>query len=385
MDVGLTSLLAQFSDAITARVTASAPLLAAIRIGANRHVSGIIWRSDLILTSDQCLPVSDGYTVVLPGGALRAARAVTRDPASNLVLLKLEGAAAPVAIRPPAEPAVGGFVLVLGADAAAAPVVRAGIIHRSAPGGGERPVLCQVLTLDLPCRLQEEGGPVLDAAGGLLGMAMCGAEDEALVVPYESLARLVAGQSDNDEAPAKPNPASPFDDRPAPEHAIPEQPIPEQATAGQATPQQAPQQAIPELAVGGQPAADHAVLEHPCAGRQPSPQFIPPAPQPAGPRGWLGVSLRPMPVPDRLRAAAGCRVGRMVLSLSPNGPADQAGLEPGDLLLSLDGISIGGPNALRSFLGPERVGRPVAVKLARSGELLTVRLTVQPQPAAQVA
>jgi len=369
MNDGFTALLAQFSDAVTARVTAAASLLAAIRTGANGHVSGIIWRSDLVLTSDQRLPVCDGYTVVLPGGALLAAQAVRRDPASNLVLLKLDGAAAAGAIRAPAEPAVGGFVLVLGADAAADPVVRAGIIHRSVPGGGAGPGLGQVLTLDLPCRLREEGGPVLDAVGGLLGMAMCGAGDEALVVPYGNLARLVAGHSNDDQAPAEPTPGRPFADLLAARHASPAQAIPALAM---------PLPAIPEPAVREEPVADHAVLEHRSADR--SRHVIPPAPQPAGPRGWLGVALRPMPVPEALRAAAGCRVGRMVLSLSPNGPADQAGLEPGDLLLSLDGISIGGPNALRSLLGPERVGRPVAVRLARGGELLTVRLTVQAQP-----
>jgi S1-C subfamily serine protease len=317
MNSGLTSLLVQLSDAITAQVSAASPLLVAIRTGPNRHVSGLIWRPDLVLTSDQALPVRDGYTLALPDGTLRAAEEVGRDPGGNIALLKLDRAAGSLAIRPPADAAVGGFVLVLAADATARPVARAGIIHRIAPsrdGGAGR--IDSVLTLDLPSRLIEEGGPVLDATGGLLGMAFCGAEGEALVVPYASLASMVADHSD-DETQAGPD-------------------YPDQGAADQSA---------PDL------------------------------------RAWLGVSLRPAPVPVELRADAGARHGRIVLSLAPNGPADQAGLEPGDLLLSLDGVGIGSPNTLRRFLSPDRVGRRVMVRLVRSGAILTVGLTVEAEPA----
>src|SRR6185437_11943969 len=57
------------------------------------------------------------------------------------------------------------------------------------------------------------------------------------------------------------------------------------------------------------------------------------------PRGWLGVALRPVAVPDELRAAAGEATGLMVMSLTPEGPAAEAGIVAGDIILSLDGTS----------------------------------------------
>jgi S1-C subfamily serine protease len=325
MNSGSTTLLVQLSNAITAQVTAASRLLVAIRTGPNRHISGLIWRSDLVLTSDQALPVRDGYTLALPDGTLRAAKEVGRDPAGNIALLKLDRAAASVAIRPPIEAVVGAFVLVLAADATARPLARAGIIHRVPPGrGDDSGEPDRLLTLDLPFRLIEEGGPVLDATGGLLGMALCGAEGEAMVVRYAILANMVAETSGTE--------ASGLDE---------------------------PHDGLPDP---DRPWSDHM-------------------PEAISPRAWLGVALRPMPVPVDLRADAGARLGRMILSLSPNGPADLAGLEPGDLLLSLDGVSIGGPNTLRRFLSPDRVGRRVMVRLVRSGAILTVGLTVEAEPA----
>jgi S1-C subfamily serine protease len=67
--------------------------------------------------------------------------------------------------------------------------------------------------------------------------------------------------------------------------------------------------------------------------------------------------------------------------LTPNGPADEAGILPGDILLSMDGQRMNGPGSLRSLLGPERIGREVNVRLARQGEIRTRRLTVAAQPA----
>jgi S1-C subfamily serine protease len=99
-----------------------------------------------------------------------------------------------------------------------------------------------------------------------------------------------------------------------------------------------------------------------------------------GRRGWLGVALQPITVPEAMRSAVGQASGRMVVSLAPSGPAELAGLRPGDILLSLDGHSVTGAHALRAFLGPERVGRQVEVRLMREGQVETRQLTIAPQP-----
>jgi len=262
----LSNALAQLSDAIAGQVAAAAPILAAIRIGPNRHISGIVWHRDLVITSDQALPAQDGYTVVLPGGVLTAARPARRDPAGNLATLRLEGAGNPGQILAPAEPRVGALALALAADVDAAPLARLTAIRKistSRSDGGDRSLM-----LDMPANLVEEGGPVLDAAGALLGMATVGANGQATVIPHAALARML------------------------------------DVSQGQAI---------------------------------------------NGRRGWLGLALQPITVPDKMRSTVGQSSGRMVVSLAPSGPAQLAGLRPGDILLSLDGHSVSGAHALPHF------------------------------------
>ncbi|HEX2943129.1 MAG TPA: S1C family serine protease, partial [Rhodopila sp.] len=50
-------------------------------------------------------------------------------------------------------------------------------------------------------------------------------------------------------------------------------------------------------------------------------------------RGWLGVGLQPVIVPDGLRQVAGRDSGLMVVGLAGGGPAEAAGVLPGDILL----------------------------------------------------
>jgi S1-C subfamily serine protease len=70
----------------------------------------------------------------------------------------------------------------------------------------------------------------------------------------------------------------------------------------------------------------------------------------------------------------------MVVSLTQGGPAARAGLRVGDVLLSLNGHNATGPHALRAFLGEERIGTEVEVRLLRDGTIHTTYLTVEAQP-----
>ena len=103
---------------------------------------------------------------------------------------------------------------------------------------------------------------------------------------------------------------------------------------------------------------------------------------PLGPRrGWLGVALQPITVPDALAHRAGGQTSaRMVISVTTGGPADLGGLHVGDVLLSLNGHNTSGSHALRAFLGADRIGTQVEVRLLRDGAMLTAQLTVAAQP-----
>jgi S1-C subfamily serine protease len=98
-------------------------------------------------------------------------------------------------------------------------------------------------------------------------------------------------------------------------------------------------------------------------------------------RGWLGVGLQPVAVPESLRGAAGCDSGMMVVSLADGAPAVLAGVLPGDIVLEVDGTPVRRARALAAVLGPERIGQPVAVRLLRAGELRTLSLVITARPA----
>ena len=89
------------------------------------------------------------------------------------------------------------------------------------------------------------------------------------------------------------------------------------------------------------------------------------------PRGWLGVGLQHVAVPERMRDAAGRDAGMMVVGLAPGSPAEQAGVLPGDIILEVDGRQTGRARGLATSLLPDRIGQPATLKLIRAGEVRT--------------
>lgn len=99
------------------------------------------------------------------------------------------------------------------------------------------------------------------------------------------------------------------------------------------------------------------------------------------PRAWLGLGLQPVSLPTALHAAAGCETGLMVMSLAPNGPADQAGLLPGDILLDVGGVASPTPRAVARAMAAAIMGQPVPLRLLRAG----VPIELSAMPAARPA
>jgi S1-C subfamily serine protease len=68
-----------------------------------------------------------------------------------------------------------------------------------------------------------------------------------------------------------------------------------------------------------------------------------------------------------------------VRSVEPGGPGDLAGLEPGDVLLEIDGLSLSGAASGRA-LGKLRPGEPVELRFRRGRETRTVPITPEAAP-----
>lgn len=97
-------------------------------------------------------------------------------------------------------------------------------------------------------------------------------------------------------------------------------------------------------------------------------------------RGWLGVALQPVAVPDALQAAAGQTSGLMVMSLALDGPCAKAGMMAGDILLSVDGEPVRRFRRIAGGLGPDSVGREVELKFIRSGSVLPLKARITERP-----
>jgi S1-C subfamily serine protease len=99
-------------------------------------------------------------------------------------------------------------------------------------------------------------------------------------------------------------------------------------------------------------------------------------------RGYLGLGLQPVRLPDTLKQAVGTTsdTGVIIISIEGGGPAEQAGLFIGDILVMLDGTPVTDTDAVQGLLGPERIGSALQAKVARGGQPVDVTITVGERP-----
>ena len=291
--------LADFSNALADLVAGAAPALLSLHPGKRAQRSAYLWQDGVAITSEQGLPDDTEVEAVLPGGRRARASMVGRDPGTNIAVLRVELSGVP---RPgAAEPRTGALALALG-SLEGAPTVRLGAINRVGPGWDSMANgrIDRYVQLDLPLASRDEGGPVLSADGGLLGMSTLGPRRRAIVIPVATVERVV-----------------------------------------------------PQLLDGGRIK-----------------------------QGWLGLGLHPVGIPASLRSAAGRDAGLMVVSLAAGGPAEQAGVLPGDILLEVGGEAAPHPRAVARALAGEQVGKNVPLLLLRAGAAMNVQATVAMRPAA---
>jgi S1-C subfamily serine protease len=88
-------------------------------------------------------------------------------------------------------------------------------------------------------------------------------------------------------------------------------------------------------------------------------------------RAYIGVSGQTAPIPRRHAVIAGVenKMGALLMQIEPDGPAAQAGLLPGDVVIKLDGVDINGVDDLIRVLDCDRIGRTLAMDVLRLGRL----------------
>lgn len=291
--------VSRFSQALEAQVAAARGLAVAVRNASHRHVSAMLWQPDAVVTSEQAVGDREEYEIVTASGATAKARIAGRDCGTNVLVLRTETPLAATTV-PRANARVGSLALALGADAEGAPIARLGLVSAVSPqwysrAGGR---IEQRIALDIRLGRTEEGGPVLDTDGALLGMSTLGPPGVVLTIPVATLERVV-----------------------------------------------------PQLLRDGQVA-----------------------------RGWLGLGLQPVAIPEPLRAAAGQTTGMMVMSIAAGGPGAVAAVTAGDILLTIDGTSLRGLRRVMAQLDDASVGKTRELRLIRGGEVLALSLLITARP-----
>jgi len=101
-------------------------------------------------------------------------------------------------------------------------------------------------------------------------------------------------------------------------------------------------------------------------------------------RGRLGIGIQDV-TPD-LAEAMGLEAARgaVVNQVEPDSPAEEAGLEPGDVVVAVDGREIRDAADLRNRVGLLPVGEDVEVTVLRDGERRTVRARIRKAEAQRV-
>lgn len=99
-------------------------------------------------------------------------------------------------------------------------------------------------------------------------------------------------------------------------------------------------------------------------------------------RGYLGVGTQPVKLTQASMAKLNLSSDRalLVVSLAPNGPAEQAGMLIGDVLVELDGKRCSDMDDLHAALGSAGIGQPLKVALIRGGERSECSVIVGERP-----
>jgi serine protease DegQ len=97
-------------------------------------------------------------------------------------------------------------------------------------------------------------------------------------------------------------------------------------------------------------------------------------------RGWLGVEVQD--VTPELATSFGLAEARgaLIAGVVRGGPADKAGIRPGDVLLALAGKEVANSSGMLNQIAAIRPGDAVEMRVVRRGQEKTLQVTMGKRP-----
>ncbi len=192
---------ADLSSAFAEAVAITSPHIVEVQ-SRSSLASGFFWRKNLIVTPDETLAENGTIEVEQADGSVLDAKLVGRDPATDIALLRVEGAKAEAATLGSSATRPGALALVVAA-AESAPLVACGVIAavghawQSMRGG----TIDARIEMDIRLSRRAEGGLAIDGSGQAFGMAVRGPGGRTLIIPTATINRIASQLAEHGRVP----------------------------------------------------------------------------------------------------------------------------------------------------------------------------------------
>lgn len=100
-------------------------------------------------------------------------------------------------------------------------------------------------------------------------------------------------------------------------------------------------------------------------------------------RGWLGVEIQELTPELAISFGIKGEKGVIISGVLRNGPADKAGLEPGDVIKQLNGKEVESVHAALNAIAQTQPGDKLTIKGIRNGKSMEIKATVAERPQQQ--
>jgi serine protease DegQ len=97
-------------------------------------------------------------------------------------------------------------------------------------------------------------------------------------------------------------------------------------------------------------------------------------------RGWIGVEVQDITAELAESFKLASTRGVLIAGIVRGGPADKAGVKPGDILTEVDGKSIADSSAMLNMVASAQPGKPATLKLIRNGSPMSIKVIVGKRP-----